>query len=422
MKKSILLLILGALLLVPGICSAAIHGLTGTTFDFTAKEGYISTPEGGSIYTWGYSDDAGMMMMQYPGPTLILNQGDTVTVNLSNNLPEAVSIVFPGQENVQATGGSAGILTREAPPGGSVSYTFTANNPGTYIYHSGTMPDVQVEMGLVGAIIVRPAGFNMMMPAAYAHADSMYTYEYLFLLTEMDPRIHKVVETEGAAALANYDYLSNYFPVYWFINGRCAPDTMAPHMADWLPHQPYDCMPMMHPGDKMLMRVVVAGRDMHPFHHHGNHARVIARDGRLLESAPGAGADLSPMVFTIQSVPGETVDAIFEWTGKGLGWDLYGHSPTDPLAPNEYAPDHGKPFPVVLPEQKDLTFGGMYSGSPFLGLLGALPPGEGGMNPNAGFTYMWHSHTEKEMVNNDIFPGGMMTMLMIVDSTVPISH
>ena len=26
---------------------------------------------------------------------------------------------------------------------------------------------------------------------------------------------------------------------------------------------------------------------------------------------------------------------------------------------------------------------------------------------------MWHSHTEKEMVNFDIFPGGMMTMLII---------
>ena len=26
---------------------------------------------------------------------------------------------------------------------------------------------------------------------------------------------------------------------------------------------------------------------------------------------------------------------------------------------------------------------------------------------------MWHSHTEKEMVNNDIFPGGMMTMLVV---------
>jgi hypothetical protein len=26
---------------------------------------------------------------------------------------------------------------------------------------------------------------------------------------------------------------------------------------------------------------------------------------------------------------------------------------------------------------------------------------------------MWHSHTEKELTNNDIFPGGMLTMLII---------
>lgn len=421
--RRLIILMLAAIFFLPGACLAAIDGLTGTNFSFTAKAGYVSTPEGGSVYSWGYANGTGLM--QYPGPTLILNQGDTVTISLLNELPVPISIVFPGQEDVIAAGGTPGLLTREAPPaGGTVVYTFTVTHPGTFLYHSGTMPEIQVEMGLVGAIIVRPAGFNHMMPQAYEHMDSQYSHgrEFLFLLTEMDPRIHKVMETEGVNALANYDYLSNYSPVYWFINGRCAPDTMAPAMAAWLPHQPYRSMPMMHPGEKLLMRVVVAGRDMHPFHHHGNHARVIAKDAKLLESVPGAGADLSPMVFTIQSVPGETVDAIFEWTGKGLGWDIYGHAPTDPLEPNEYAPDHGKPFPVVLPEKKDLTFGGMYSGSPFLGVLGALPPGEGGMNPNAGFTYMWHSHTEKEMTNNDIFPGGLMTMLIIVNHSVPLDH
>jgi hypothetical protein len=42
-----------------------------------------------------------------------------------------------------------------------------------------------------------------------------------------------------------------------------------------------------------------------------------------------------------------------------------------------------------------------------------LPPGQGGLNRNAGFFYMWHSHNEKEMVNFDIFPGGLMTMLIV---------
>jgi hypothetical protein len=27
---------------------------------------------------------------------------------------------------------------------------------------------------------------------------------------------------------------------------------------------------------------------------------------------------------------------------------------------------------------------------------------------------MWHSHTERELTNFDIFPGGMMTMLFVV--------
>ena len=170
----------------------------------------------------------------------------------------------------------------------------------------------------------------------------------------------------------------------------------------------------------MLMRMISAGRDMHPFHYHGNHARIIARDGRMLSSAPGAGADLSFMAFTTNTVPGSTHDQIFEWTGKGLGWDMYGHAASDPLEPNEYAADHGKPFPVTLPEKQDMAFGGFYSGSPYLGSMGSLPPGEGGLNPNSGFGYMWHSHTEKEMVNFDIFPGGMMTMMIIEPHGAPI--
>jgi hypothetical protein len=133
-------------------------------------------------------------------------------------------------------------------------------------------------------------------------------------------------------------------------------------------------------------------------------------------------------------VPGETVDAIFEWTGRDIGWDVYGTpadgrpdhdcidgdgdglaDPDNPanLYPYEYCADHGTPFPVVLPEKQDVAFGGWYSGSPFLGASGDLPPGEGGLNPYGGFSYMWHSHTEKELTNFDIFPGGMLTMLII---------
>lgn len=402
---------------------ATIVGISGPVFNLTAKADYISTGDGGSLYGWGYANGNGSM--QYPGPTLIVNQGDTVTINLSNQLPVPVSIVFPGQAGIVTSGGSAGILTREAAAmtgavPGTVSYTFTATQAGTYLYHSGTQPAVQVEMGLLGALVVRPTAADP-LHQAYGHAGTRFDHEYLFLLTEMDPLLHSQVAAQVAAGQAINVDTSVYHPVLWFMNGRNAPDTLLDANVPWLPTQPYNCLPRMHAGEKLLMRVINAGRDLHPLHTHGNNFTLLARDGRLLESAPGLGPDLASSDFTLRAVPGETYDAIYEWTGKNLGWDAYGHtSATQALAPNEYAPDHGKPIPVILPNLQDLAFGAHYSGSPYLGSFGALPPGGTMLNPNAGYFHMWHSHNELEIVNNDIFPGGMMTMLIIEPASVPI--
>lgn len=402
---------------------AIVDGITGKSFNLTARADFITTADGNSIYNWGYANGSGIM--QYPGPTLIVNQGDTVTVSLTNTLPVPVSIVFPGQKGVVTSGGSPGLMTQEAPAmsggvAGAVSYTFTATHAGTYHYHSGTQPALQVEMGLVGALIVRPTGVADPLHLAYAHPDTAFAREHLFLLTEIDPLIHQQVEAKVAAGQPVNVDTSMYHPVLWFINGRSAPDTMLDANVPWLPTQPYNSMPRMHPGEKLLMRVIGGGRDLHPFHTHGNNFWVLARDGRVLESTPGAGPDLAFSDFTLRTVPGETYDAIFEWTGKGLGWDVYGHAPDDPLQPNEYAPDHGKAIPVVLPSLQDITIGPHYSGSPYLGRFGALPPGQLQLNENAGYFHMWHSHNEREIVNNDIFPGGMMTMLIIEPASVPI--
>jgi manganese oxidase len=415
--KNITVVVAAVSMLMAGYSThAMINGVTGTTFNLATKTGYISTPDAGSWFMWGYCVDSAnpnAVVMQYPGPTLIVNEGDTITVNLRNTLSTPVSIIFPGQSGVVATGGTTGLLTNEAAPnGGTVSYTFVASQPGTYQYFSGTQSDLQIEMGLVGALIVRPATAMQ----AYNHADSAYNREVLFLQTEIDAPIHQLVE-QGRVGEVD---MNARFATYWFINGRCAPDTMLDANVPWLLTQPYNCMPVAHPYDRLLMRIISAGRDPHPFHAHGNNFIIIARDGRLLGSAPAAGADLAVSDFTITVTPGGTADALFTWTGEKLGWDIYGHAAGDPMEPNEYAPDHGKPFPVILPSQQAVTNGNMWSGSPFLGALGALPPGQGGFNPNGGYTFMWHSHNEKEMTNFDIFPGGMMTMLIIEAPSVEI--
>jgi hypothetical protein len=231
------------------------------------------------------------------------------------------------------------------------------------------------------------------------------------------------------------------------INGRSMPDIMDVSYSSAYPNQPYNGNPHMHPGELVLMRVIGQGRWQHPFHFHGNHARVIARDANMLLS-PGALATAKlagPILFTIPTVSGQAVDAIFTWTGQGLNWDVYGSEShtcnTKPLpvltgipatdatllaaaqspgfdpVTREYCLDHGKPIPVTPPDPSIVVNGQWYGGTPYIGLQSANPtpeaPGTLNQNPQAGYAYMWHSHNEREITTNDVFPGGMLMMLLI---------
>jgi len=483
----------------------AAPGITGPTFNLRAEAAYISQPDGALVYSWGYGcegspaafapsaiSNAFCSTMQIPGPTLIVTQGQTVTVTLSNHLPTAAgntSILFPGFD-VTTTGGVAGLLTAEAVPGGTVTYAFTATTPGTRAYYSGTQGDLQVEMGLYGAIIVIPSSVPSncasglaaqnraaqvarhetdfrLSGAAYNHSKACYDREYLFQFSEMDPKIHrqaldqvtaKTGCTAGAPDCSLTVATEPYVPAYFMVNGRSMPDDMDSNYASQYPHQPYNGNPHMHPGEQVLVRILGQGRWQHPFHEHGNHVRVLARDGNLILSQTDDTSLAGPLLFTTTTTPGLAMDGIFYWTGKGLNWDAYGHSPaasasatcvpdtngyytSNPSAINyyEWCQDHNKPLetapfgdvgrggPATLPDANILTNGPWYGGSPYLGpeatiravgSTGTTPPSGTIANPptqEAGFAYMWHSHNEREITTNNIFPGGMM-MMMLVDS------
>ena len=117
---------------------------------------------------------------------------------------------------------------------------------------------------------------------------------------------------------------------------------MDPNYAPQYPHQPYNGNPHMHPGELVLLRIIGQGRWQHPFHEHGNHVRILARDGNLILSADRSDNSLAgPLLFTTTTTPGLAMDGIFYWTGKGLNWDAYGHNPTsaDPNAKLTCTPD-----------------------------------------------------------------------------------
>jgi FtsP/CotA-like multicopper oxidase with cupredoxin domain len=523
-NKRILQLLAGSALtcaaLFAATAEAAAPGITGTSFELNATAGFTSQPDGSSIYTWGYGCFAAPSGfspatitganvkcpdMQLPGPTLIVNQGDNVTVTLHNNLPAAAgntSILFPGFSVSSGATGVPGLLTQEAAHGLTVTYTFVASTPGTHTYYSGTRGDLQIEMGLYGAIIVLPT-LNAGLPdgystpvgspatchvapnlptilaldgsahqdyrlaaAAYNNSAACYDREYLFQFSEIDPRIHRQVEEQaGLACTAATGCMTvatePYIPAYFLINGRSMPDDMDPNYAFQYPHQPYNGNPHMHPGELVLLRIIGNGRWQHPFHEHGNHVRVLARDGNLLLTA-STNKLAGPLLFTTTTTPGQTLDGIFQWTGKGLNWDVYAHTSgfsasCTPDAngyhttgggasindPNyyEWCGDHEKPLeskpasdqvgsggPVTLPDPNILALGPWYGGSPYLGpdatqrSQGATPIPPSGTVANsptdeAGFSFMWHSHNEREITTNNAFPGGMM-MMMLVDPWV----
>jgi hypothetical protein len=537
------------------MANAAAPGITGPTFNLTAQQAYLNMPDGEAVYSWGYGCDpahapAGFaptmlgqncQSMQVPGPTLIVTEGQTVTITLLNGLPTAAgntSILFPGFTLTSSCAAPAqqGLLACEAVPGSSVTYTFAASAPGTHPYYSGTQGDLQIEMGLYGAIIVLPAnvpancttGYHSAnlaaeafwhetdfrlanasgaKGAAYDHPGSCYDREYLFQWAEMDSRIHRQAAaqvlalnncTAGAVGCSLEVQTEPYHPAYFLINGRSMPDLMDPNYASEYPHQPYNGDPHIHPGELLLIRTIGQGRWQHPYHEHANHVRILARDGNLVlaptsgpctaagtcsitYSTPGGSPISGPglagiLMFNTDTTPGESFDGIFYFTGRGLNWDPYGHHPvsssndasatlgctpdtngynsgaTTAINFMEWCQDHNKPVevspfgdvpgggPATLPDPNVFTNGQWYGGTPYLGpdasLRAQMPtctsnastgaatpatncttlnPANTQLNPagERGWAFMWHSHNEREITTNNVFPGGMLMMLLV---------
>lgn len=381
------------------------------TFDLTATDGHIQLPDNNSAYMWGYTTGydhtTGKVQpgvrgeFQHPGPVLCVNQGDTVTVVLHNSLKyDDVSIIFPGQSDVRADGapvqptgaGGTGSLapvathaTAQNPDGGAVTYTFTASRAGTFLYESGTNPQVQVKMGLFGALVVRPKGHP---DQAYDRADSKFNTasEYMALLLEIDPYLSQRMEQikakrdVGLAPPPPFN-MSRYHPRYWLINGRGFPDSIADNFAAWLPSQPYGSLAEIQPKSAdnplpSLDRYLSVGTQDYPFHPHGNNAKVIGRDGFPVQSSDASQSDLSFDKFSIPVGPGQTWDALFDWQNQ-----------------ENYGTGSGQnAIPTTDVQLQNLNVGMFYSGTPYLGVKGTLPPGASTQNECGEYYIIAHNH------------------------------
>lgn len=270
----------------PAHAADANCALVGTTrtCELWAKTGAIQLPDLGNLDNpsgfitvpiWGYADSAAGAA-GLPGPTLVVNEGETLQVILHNDLAETTSLTFRGASLPPDTlGVSAGGDNSAAP------YILTALQPGTYMYEAGltTNGPRQVAMGLFGALIVRPAGH----PDWAYDANSAFDAEAVLVLSEIDPAFN--------ANPAGFD-MTNYAPQYWLINGKAYPDTASISVAT---------------GRKLLIRYLNAGLQSQTMNLLGLDQTILADSG-------------SPLAYPYGTVsetvsPGQTLDAMVTVTG-----------------------------------------------------------------------------------------------------------
>lgn len=102
---------------------------------------------GASIDTWAYNN-------QVPGPVIRIKWGDTLQVNLKNDLPQPTTIHWHGVRVPNNMDGVPGVTQPAIQPGESFVYEFVPQDPGTYWFHPHFRGFEQVERGLYGILVV----------------------------------------------------------------------------------------------------------------------------------------------------------------------------------------------------------------------------------------------------------------------------
>ena len=253
-------------------------------------------PDGTNVVQWGFARDSAFGArdgaVTVPGPILLVLPGDNVlTIRLDNDLPEPISIVINGQFTTSAApapvrhpDGRVRSFTHETPPGNTtpVTYTWSPVRPGTYLYLSGSHPQVQVPMGLYGAL-KKDTNNGVAYPGA------SYATDVLLLFSEIDPALNAAVATGNFGAGKARPSALGYEAKYFLING-------IPYTNGAPPIRGGD------PGKTNLIRLLNASLETHVPVLNGAYLSLIAQDGNLRPYPKNS--------YAVPLPPQKTIDAL----------------------------------------------------------------------------------------------------------------
>ncbi|HLL50794.1 MAG TPA: multicopper oxidase domain-containing protein, partial [Thermomicrobiales bacterium] len=106
-----------------------------------------------------------------PGPTMHVDQGSEVTVNVTNDGDVETTVHWHGLRLENRYDGVPEETQAPIPPGGTFTYRLQFPDPGLYWYHPHIREDFAQEMGLYAPIIVEPSD-----PSYWPAADRQLTF------------------------------------------------------------------------------------------------------------------------------------------------------------------------------------------------------------------------------------------------------
>ena len=209
---------------------------------------------------------------QIPGPRIDVDLGDDVRIVVRNEMTVPTALHLHGLVLPNEMDGVPGLTQDSIMPGDSFTYELTVTNSGSHMYHSHFDSARQVPSGLLGAFVVHDPD---------------------------DPEVD-----------LDYVMILNDGPLGYTLNGKGFPAT-----------EPV----VVERGQRVRVRYMNEGLEVHPMHLHGMPQRVVARDGYTLD-AP----------YTEDNVlvaPGDRVDVIVDTTELGT-WAWHCHVLTHAEGPD----------------------------------------------------------------------------------------
>jgi FtsP/CotA-like multicopper oxidase with cupredoxin domain len=309
-----------------------------------AGDGFITMADGHLQYTFGFADmtgvlpadvmTTGMLAAQFPGPTIKVKEGDNVYLTLSNvgmvmrpDLFDPHTVHFHGFPNASTIFDGEPMASISINMGASLTYYYTAPEPGTYMYHCHVEATEHMQMGMLANLWVTPLqdGTN---PGAncpsqtYVYNDgdgsTCYDVEFPIQIHAFDSVFH---DEHIAVQPLPFALMKDNYPM---LNGRGYPDTVntaaltPPAENGGKESQIVNSLITATAGQKVLLRISsLSTVDYYTLTVLGIPMRVVGKDARILRSS--GGTNLSYLTNSVTLGGGETYDVILDTAGVTPG-------------------------------------------------------------------------------------------------------